>query len=467
MNTAFPLIAFGIAITAFLLSPSVSTRPARNNPLAAFAIIVAVLIGGYIWRDQFSQLLPAAVAFAVSVAICFVLRIAEGYRLSHTATAAGVAAGLSGITAWLDPSYGEAAMMASIVGFAFGAWTCSDFSLVKKNSLPLITAALVALCFAADFMGAQAIETTPAGMTGTLFGLATAVSSMLGMLVSRPKADRSSGVGGYLGVGILLILGYVVGSRLVESREAWMIFDGAVLVGLVLNTLIRPDGSNDSFSFLIGTVIWIAIATLAFSFFKGFGIAIAAVGAGASLLMLENGRALQSAGPLIGLAFYRVLRESHPDTVRALDLGQHYAVIGMAFGMLAALFPTEWVQRRWSESLTSGFGRLIWSFILALIPVAMAVVLGAKGIVGFVAGLGFAAFVDGLRGGSSILPIALTGGLGALVAVSYNWFTKLLDLTREEKQIAFYWIAGVALGLGALVAFVSKPETVEPEVASE
>jgi hypothetical protein len=97
----------------------------------------------------------------------------------------------------------------------------------------------------------------------------------------------------------------------------------------------------------------------------------------------------------------------------------------------------------------------------------MAVVLGAKGIVGFVAGLGFAAFIDGLRGGSSILPIALTGGLGALVAVSYSWFTKLLDLTREEKQIAFYWIAGVALGLGALVALVSKPETVEPEVASE
>jgi hypothetical protein len=257
-------------------------------------------------------LLPAAVAFALSVGICFVLRIAEGYRLSHTATAAGIAAGLSGITAWLDPSYREAAMMASIVGFAFGAWTCSDFSLVKKNSLPLITAALVALCFAADFMGAKAMETTPAGMTGTLFGLATAVSSMLGMLVSRPKSDRSLGVGGYLGVGILLILGYVVGSRLVESREAWMIFDGAVLVGLVLNTLIRPDGANDSFSFLIGTVIWIAIATLAFSFFKGFGIAIAAVGAGASLLMLENGRALQSAGPLIGLAFYRCLENRIP-----------------------------------------------------------------------------------------------------------------------------------------------------------
>jgi hypothetical protein len=171
---------------------------------------------------------------------------------------------------------------------------------------------------------------------------------------------------------------------------------------------------------------------------------------------------LLSAGPLVGLAFYRVLRESHPDAVRALDIGQHYAVIGLAFGAVTALLPGEWLTRRTSDSMSSSIGRVLWSLVLCLIPVAMAVVLGAKGMVGFVAGLGFAAFVDGLRGYSSILPILIASGLSAIVAVSYGWMANLLDMTREGKQIAFYWMAGVALVLGVLIALVSKPDS-EPK----
>lgn len=85
-------------------------------------------------------------------------------------------------------------------------------------------------------------------------------------------------------------------------------------------------------------------------------------------------------------------------------------------------------------------------------------------MVGFVAGLGFAALIEGLRGGLNLMPILFAGALSAIVAVSYGWLTNLLDLTRESKQTAFYWMAGVALVVGVLIALVSKPD---PESAEQ
>jgi hypothetical protein len=195
-------------------------------------------------------------------------------------------------------------------------------------------------------------------------------------------------------------------------------------------------------------------------------MALAASGAVLTLLLLGNPRALLCAGPLVGLTFYRVLRESHPDAVRALDIGQHYAVVGVGFGIVAGLLPAEWIAKRSAETMSSNFGRLLWAIVLSLLPVAMAIVLGAKGMVGFVAGLGFAALVETLRNQSSLIPLLFTGGLAAIVAVSYDWLTKLLDLTREGKQVAFFWIAGVAIVLGVLIALVSKPaEEPEPQLS--
>ncbi len=459
MNTAIPLIAIALAVASLALSSPPATKSPAFNPFGAIIAILVASIAGFVWRNDYPNLLPAALGFSGAIAVCFLCRIVDGFRATSVAAAFGLAAGLAGVLRWITVPNMEMLQLAVIAGLSIGAWLCGDFR-PGRMSLSVWLAIVSALVLAADFMGQKYLNNEPGGSTGAMMGLAAAIAALVGQLMNRSekRADPVLGfVPSMIAVGILLILGFVVGSRLVENTEAWMIFSGSVLAATILNWVIRPDGKDDTFTFLVATVIWIGIATLAFSHLKGYGMTIAATGAILTFAIFGNVRAMLSVGPLIGLAFYRVLRESHLDAVRALDIGQHYAVIGLGFGLVAALLPSEWITKRGTGSMQTSLGRLLWTIVLCLLPVAMSVVLGAKGMVGFVAGLGFASLIEGLRNGSNALPILFTGGLAALIAVSYDWLAKLLDLTRESKQIAFYWIAGVALALGVLISLVSKP----------
>lgn len=460
MNTAFPLLAVAIAVIALVLSPRPTKRPEGGSSVFAILLAAGVVIAGFIWKDDYAFMLPAAVACGISILLAVGLRLVESYRDGSAAAAIGIAAGLAGVLQWTDPSQRDVIQFAVLVGLTFGAWLVGDLH-SQKLSLPAATAAFAIVILASDFLGGKALQNEVGNLAGTIMGVAAAIAALIGLVSNRSEKRGSQFLEflpGWLGVFILLILGYVAGTRLVESTEAWLIFDGAVLAAAITHWLVRPEAQEDSFSVVIAAVVWIGIATLAFSYQRGFGMSLAALGAVLTLLMFGNHRALLAVGPLLGLVFYRVLRESHVDAVRALDIGQHYAVIGLAFGMVAALLPGEWIARRQRGGAETSVGRLLWAIALGALPVAMAVILGAKGMVGFVAGLGFAAFVEALRGASTPLPILFVGGSASIVVVSYDWLAKLLDLTRESKQIAFYWIAGCALVLGLLIALMSRPD---------
>jgi hypothetical protein len=466
MNTAFPLIAIAVAVVALVLSPSGNGKVNKPNPIPAILLIGVVIACGLIWKDAYADLLPASISFAAGVAVCLILRYLEGIKEASAAAAMGFAAALAGIIHWIDVPSIPTIQLAGIAGLAFGAWVAGDLR-VSRLSLPVTTAAYGAVILATDFMGARALQNEPGSIAGTMFGLAGAIAALIALVANRSEkkgAERLAFMPELIAVAILLILGYVVGGRLVESRDAWLIFDGAVLSAVIVHMIIRPDAKDDSMSVLIGAVIWIGIATLAFSFMKGFGMAIAAAGAVLTLLVLGNPRAMLTVGPLIGFTFYRVLRESHPDAVRALDIGQHYGMIGIVFGVAAALLPAEWATRRAQDTFSHGVAKFLWAAALIALTAAMAVVLGAKGIVGFVAGVGFAGMIEALRGGRNSLAVVIAGGSAALVAVSHGWLGHLLDLTREDKQIAFYWIAGGTLVFAVLIAMFSKPDT---ETATE
>lgn len=457
MNNVLPFVAIAIAIAALALSSPPDPKPAKPSVLPAALALVA-LICGYFWRSDYPNLLPAAIAFAVGVAWSMAATFAEGMRAANGAAAAGLAAAAAGFAQWVDPSYLSAVQLGLVAGMALGAWSSAG---IKTFSLPLSTALFTATFVAGDFMGAKALSNEPGSHFGSMAGLAVGIAGLVALLPARAekRADGSLPfLPGWLAVVLLLAFGYVVGGRFLEGTTAWMIFDGAVIAAAILHWVIRPEGKDDTLSFLIATVIWIGIATLAFSYEKGFGMAIAMIGAAATFLLLGNSRALLSTGPLLGLVFYRVLREAFPETSRALDIGQHYAVIGLAFGLVLSLLPVDWVNRRSGTNALSITGRLVWAVILALACPALAVVLGAKGMVGMVAGLGFAALVDGLRGGTGLITMVVGVALAAMTTLSYGWLTNLLDLTRESKQTAFFWIGGVGVVLAIVLSLFSKPE---------
>lgn len=463
MNNVLPFIAIAVAVAALALSPAPETKTPKSAFLS-IALGVVALAAGYFWRNDYNNLLPGAVAFAIGVLCVTITGLVEGSRVGSGTAAAGLAAGLSGLAHWADPTYLPAVQLGLVAGVALGAWCTAGMS-ASRFSLPLGTALFTGAFVAGDFMGFKALANEPGGNFGTMLGLAIAIAGLVGFLAGRSE-KRTDGslafIPGWLAVALLLAFGYVVGGRYLEGSNAWMIFDGAVLTGAILNWVIRPTGKDDSLAFLVSAVIWIGLATLAFSYQKGFGMAIGLAGAMAVFLVLGNTRAMLSAGPLLGLVFYRVLREAFPEATRALDIGQHYAVIGVAFGLVIALLPVDWVRTRQSLSATTLTGRIVWALILALLPAALAVVLGAKGMVGFVAGLGFAALVDGIRGGSSLVTLVLASGLAAVTTLSYGWLANLLDMTRETKQVAFYWIAGVGIALAVVLSLFSKSDS-QPE----
>lgn len=470
MNTALPLIALGIAILGVLLSPRREEGASKGGILPSLLLILVALAPGIWFRSGFESLLPAAIAFSLGVALSWALRFVEGIRDTSSATALGVSTALAGFANWLDPSFITVAQMSLIAGLGFGAWVSGDFR-NGRVSLPVAVSVFASVILAADFMGGKALENEVGMATGTMFGLAGALAALIALVANRSEKKGSAklvATPALIAVAILLILGFVVGNRLVENREAWVIFLASVIAATLLHLTIKPEGGDDSFAFLVASVAWVGIATLSFSYLKGYGMAIASVGAVTTMMILGNTRALLATGPLVGLTFYRVLRENHIDAVRALDIGQHYAVIGVVMGAVIALLPAEWLLKRSRESTASMVGRALWALTLGLVPVAMAVVLGAKGIVGFVAGLGFAGLIQGLRGHASLIPVVMTGALSAVVVVGYDWMAKLLDLTRDEKQIAFFWMAGVTLVLGMLIAIASKPDPQEqpaPEIS--
>jgi hypothetical protein len=466
MNTALPLVALGIAVLSLLLAPRPEVKTGRVNFLPSILLIIVSVGPGIWWRELHPTVLPASLAFGGAVLLSLLLRMLEGARETSSAVELGLAAGIAGLVGWIDPAYVAPVQMAGIAGLGLGAWVAGDWR-ERHISMPTGVAIFAAVIISADFLGQKALSNSPGATTGTMLGLAGAVAALIALVANRSEkrgAENLVSTPKFIAVAILMILGFVVGYRLVASQEAWMIFLGAVVAAVVLHWTIRPDGKDDSLAFLIGAVIWIGIATLSFAFLKGYGMAIASVGAVMTLMILGNPRALCAAGPLLGLTFYRVLRESHGDAVRALDIGQHYAVIGVAFGLIVPLLPSEWLGRRLKETTASLVGRTIWALTLGLLPAGMAVVLGAKGIVGFVAGLGIAGLLEGVRNRNSIVPLIVASALSALVVVGYDWFAKLLDLTRQEKQIAFFWIAGITVVLALLIAIASRPDREETVV---
>lgn len=426
-------------------------------PLVALALAA---LSRYAFRDREPLAWRFDVPRIVALVLLALVAVGVAYRFGPPGDRSPLAIGLlAGAVAVLvgDVVGGSAATIgigvaaaASMHGLAHAAVPKAELALMVGAGLgalalggeaAIATALAATLCAAADNLGGYRLDLPAAGLLGSEFGLAVLVGTILaGWIPSKQSALKPLG-----GALLAVVAGFFLSQKLKFHGLAEVIALGAG-AGLVLHWLL-PDEEGEPGRYGLAVVIGIGVATLAFGLARGTGMACALIAAALVLLGVGNRRAVLTLGPLVGLVMYRVLREAGTGATRALDIGQHYALLGIALGAVLPLLPTDWLRR---DGAKAPVGSFLWGLIVLTVPPLVILMLGMKGAVGFVAGLGFTGLCQALRNRTDLLPLALATGMGGASVIGLGWLSEADQLTRDEKVRVFMY-AGAGLAVVAIV----------------
>jgi hypothetical protein len=457
-----PWAALGVALLALLArdaghrAEAETPREGRGGALWLGSLLLAGLVfaAGWNWQEVLPESLPAAWGFAGGAAFAAVAGLLGAWRFQPATGVSGpVALGAAGaaLLTFLPLDAREPYQLGAIAGAGLGAWLLGGF-------WPSRAAIYLSLALLGDVLGFRAME-APGAHAGSTFALLGALAAIiaLGVPVRQGAEARPRTIALLLAAAGIVLGAWLLATRHFFVNDLWMIFAGSAAVGLVAAYAAPDDAPDGGFGFVLSVVLWLAVATLAFGMRQGLGMAVAALGGAAMLAALGRTRALLTMGPFLLLVLYRVFREMHPEASRAIDIGQHYALIGLAAGAALPILASEWRRSRETGTAGAALAAWLWCPVLLAVPFVAAVVLSAKGYIGVLVGLGFGAFLEGVRGPARLEPLAVSAGLGSAMTVSYGWLLPQLDLTREEKvaQLA-YAAAGLAV-LAILIALLSRP----------
>ncbi len=441
MTVILLLIAVALTLLARYMSDEVETGHPKIEIPRILALVAVAVVGVLIVAKYGSEKDRMGLEVGLIIGVLGAL-LGEIYGGKFAPIGVGVtmAAALHMLS---TPSL-EPAQIALLAGGAIGALT------VGRNGA-FVASIVAAVCVSGDFLGSYWSSIPAASLLGSTLGLAGLVGAIISMAL-----PKGSDILRPLTISAVLIVGGFLSTRsLGDMNLTYVIMVGAA-AGVVVHLLL-PDGENDVTRIALAAVIAISVATIAFGFAKGTGMAMA-LGAIVSILLgCGNRTALLAIAPLFGLVLYRLLKEANNDSTKALDIGQHYALLGVMLGAVVPLLPTEWVQRTGSKG---GIGAFLWAMLILSGPVFVAVMLGEKGSVGFVAGLGLAGLCQALRSDKALMSLAVIPGLAAITTFCIDWFHDWMDLARDDKVKVFI-IAGVALVVvsSALGAVARAPKS--------
>ncbi|KXK13602.1 MAG: hypothetical protein UZ18_ATM001001928 [Armatimonadetes bacterium OLB18] len=140
---------------------------------------------------------------------------------------------------------------------------------------------------------------------------------------------------------------------------------GGVALALASLWVVPRSESESSLGYWLSTILWVAGATLAFGILRGYGVALGLAVGACVLLVFRHPRALSTLAPVAGIVVYRVFRENHLAASRALDIGQHYSLIGILAGAMLIVLALEWYKEKGRSGFASGAGAFLWVGLLA------------------------------------------------------------------------------------------------------
>jgi hypothetical protein len=426
-------------VAATLLQPS--PRPQLRDSRLRVAALAAVVLAAIAANASGS---PAGVALATGFAVA----AAIGWMLAETNASPGASmsgAAVGAFIANMSPTFGSVSARDSSYSLLIGA---GAIALIAGPILRTYVISVI-IGVSANLLGSSAlnrgIEVMP--------GVAILVLGALGAIAFQVGTKRNE-LTAMVGTSILLVAGSALfGAKYVDLQDALVLCSGAAALAILL--AFSQGEEAEQGTVLLQSVIWLAAATVAFSMRKGFGMSLVLAAGAITFLSLNRPKALLTMGPLLGLVLYRIFRDANLEATRSLDIGQHYALIGLLLGGMLPLIPGTLIAKYRAES-----GALAFGAFLTAIPVVTLALLDSKGVIGVVAGLGVAGVLAALaREDAEPFPaIALIAG-GAFLTFPLS--EKILELTREDK-VQWLWAAIVA---GALLAAIVRfaPKTLRQE----
>lgn len=442
MNFLLPVLALALAVLSAFLSPR---EPGRDRPpgtrLAAALALGVIAIAASLKFAKAGEGVGLAVGILAGV------------------IAAGAAAWLSNPVSALALGVAGASVLPTVAGTGLPS---AQFALIGSaaltslalGGLALPSGATAAAVAAACYLGDQRLAHTAAPTLGIIVGLGAVVGGVIG------QGMKSSGARAFLpAVGAIVAAGFL-GLKVVGENGVTISVLAGALCGLAVRYLVPEDEEIDALRVGIAALIWLGVATLTFGLLKGFGMSLALLGGLAALLPSGGRKGLLTLGALSGLVMYRLLREAHPDASRALDIGQHYALIGLALGLIIPLLPTDWFGRSLAGNRTAG-GAFLWGLLALGTPVLVLLVFGGVGAVGFIAGLGLSGLIQALRGRAEILPLPLGMGMAGITLLLSGWIDSVTGLVRDEKLKVLGFAAVGLIVVAGLLALLSRNESKE------
>lgn len=447
MSLILPIVFIAAMLLSIWLSYSKGKLGISSERwIGAFAIVViAVLLSRHFGSpSQASTISVGALIGAVTIGLAAVLESfgAQGAALLALAGAAGAVTSLVAQKDLSNAVLSETAI-ATLAALAIGA-----------RATMIVSIAMAALSFS-QILGTYANSSFTYQSSGEMFMLALALLGVAGQIVQRfGKLDAKV----WIPVSVVLALGIVYGcsAKQLAGDIVWKPLLLAVLAAAIAHFSFSNEETG-SFSAVLLSVIWIGLATVAFGVSKGFGITLVLVVSLSLLILWNSDKPILSAGPLLALALHRVFRELHPGISAAIDIDEHYALIGFSVGVLIPLLPGEWLERAKGVAASrTASGLLLWEILGLATPALLALFLAPKGLLGFVTGLGFCGLLALFKGRGSLTALIVAAGLGAVSVIEYGWVEGLSQMTRSDKIHWFeYCSAGLALA-AVLLYFLGR-----------
>jgi hypothetical protein len=451
LDSLLPWVAIAVGVlSVFGSSWGVKSTEDDGTPTAfpAAAALLAILLAyaaALLFRSQLRDGLEIAHGIAIgAIGTCLAARGDKGGQA--TAAALGVATAAAGLILLLPVEMRQSLWL----GAASGAGAMLLLGGGRQG--------LSATWALGMFAGASVLSSYRDGIERA--GSLPAIVGVFALIVLF--AIRLMPMGKYvkwLGAGLLLVgAAALIAQRYLFLGAALNVAVGAVASAAIVAYILESHSREAIAPVAICAFIWLAWGTIAFGLLQGLGLAISALFAGAFLVCVGSSRGLAAATVLVALLFYRIFLEAFPTDSRAIEVSQHYAVMGIVAGCLLPTLMATW-KGRICQRFDSGM-RMVAAVITGLILVALIVaadfILGSRGTVGMLIGLCVAPVVSAMGGSQKIGATAAIGSLGATIVLLFGFVAPNLLIERELKIQILGWTIAAAILLIAIAAWLIR-----------